>query len=139
IIVAFVAAIAIGIFISVISGTRAGGIIGRIISFVWVAALGINFLGGGIEFLQGLRIDTGLIAAITIIVVNLVFAVLMRAPTVQGRAIMDEIEGFKMYMDTAEKNRLNLVAEPPMTIKRFEAILPFAIALGVEKPWSQHF
>ncbi|HWA17469.1 MAG TPA: DUF2207 domain-containing protein [Devosia sp.] len=139
IIVAIVAAIAIGILISVISGTRAGGIIGRIISFVWIAALGVNFLGGGIEFFQGLRIDTGLIAAITIIVVNLVFAVLMRAPTVQGRKVMDEIEGFKMYMDTAEKNRLNLVAEPPMTISRFEAILPFAIALGVEKPWTQHF
>jgi uncharacterized membrane protein YgcG len=139
IIVAFVAAIAIGIFISVISGTRAGGIIGRIISFVWIAAIGINFLGGSIEFFEGLRIDTGLIAAITIIVINLVFAVLMRAPTVQGRAVMDELEGFKMYMDTAEKNRLNLVAEPPMTISRFEAILPFAIALGVEKPWTQHF
>ena len=65
----------------------------------------------------------------------------MRAPTVAGRKLMDQIDGFKMYLDTAEKNRLNYVekGEPPMTVDRFEAILPFAIALGVEKPWSQRF
>src|SRR5690606_28549434 len=62
-----------------------------------------------------------------------------RAPTVQGRRIMDQIEGFRMYLDTAEKERLNISGEPPMTITRFEAILPYAIALGVEKPWSEHF
>jgi hypothetical protein len=139
IIVAIVASIAIGIVFSIFSGSRAGGFVNRIMTVVWICAVGFNFLGGSISWLNGLRLDTGLIAAITIIVVNLVFAVLMRAPTVQGRRVMDEIEGFKMYMDTAEKNRLNLVAEPPMTISRFEAILPFAIALGVEKPWSDHF
>jgi uncharacterized membrane protein len=31
------------------------------------------------------------------------------------------------------------MAEPPMTVERFEKILPYAIALGVEKPWSEHF
>ena len=72
-------------------------------------------------------------------VVNVVFAILMRAPTVQGRKLMDQIDGFKMYLETAEKNRLNIVGEPPMTVERFEGILPYAIALGVEKPWSEHF
>ena len=65
----------------------------------------------------------------------------MRAPTVAGRKLMDQIDGFKMYLETAEKNRLNYVdkGEPPMTVPRFESILPFAIALGVEKLWSQRF
>jgi uncharacterized membrane protein len=44
-----------------------------------------------------------------------------------------------MYMDTAEKNRLNITGEPPMTKDRFESMLPYAIALGVDKPWSEHF
>lgn len=26
-----------------------------------------------------------------------------------------------------------------MTVERFETILPYAIALGVEEPWSDHF
>ena len=63
----------------------------------------------------------------------------MRAPTVEGRKVMDEIDGFRMYLDTAEKERLNFVGEPQMTVSRFESILPFAIALGVEKPWTNRF
>ena len=34
------------------------------------------------------------------------FTFLMRAPTLTGRLVMDEIEGFKMYLDTAEQDRL---------------------------------
>ena len=44
-----------------------------------------------------------------------------------------------MYLNTAEKHRLNLAGEPPLTVSRFEAILPFAIALGVERPWTDKF
>jgi uncharacterized membrane protein len=52
---------------------------------------------------------------------------------------MDEIDGFRMYLDTAEKERLNFQDEPEMSVARFEAILPYAMALGVEKPWSERF
>src|SRR5690606_2161524 len=38
-----------------------------------------------------------------------------------------------------EKERLNMDGVPPMTVSRFERILPYAVALGVEKPWSSHF
>src|SRR5690606_24899189 len=61
------------------------------------------------------------------------------APTVHGRKVMDEIDGFKMYLETAEKERLNFQDEPDMSVQRFEAILPYAMALGVEKPWSERF
>ncbi len=74
-----------------------------------------------------------------IVVMSIIFASIMRAPTVQGRKVMDQIEGFRMYLETAEKERLNMVGEPELTPARFEAILPYAIALGVEKPWADHF
>ncbi|HEV2563572.1 MAG TPA: hypothetical protein VGU19_00665, partial [Microvirga sp.] len=99
--------------------------------------------GLGVDALAGFRlnIDTGLIAALSIFIIEIVFAILMRAPTIQGRKLMDQIEGFRMYVETAEKNRINYVekGEPPMTVSRFESILPFAIALGIEKPWSERF
>jgi uncharacterized membrane protein len=117
--------------------TRPG--FGKVILVVWALIFGGNLIGSGWGFASGIKFDTPLLAAVSIVLVNVVFAILMRAPTVQGRKLMDEIEGFKMYMDTAEKNRLNLTGEPPMTVERFESILPFAIALGVEKPWSEHF
>ena len=41
------------------------------------------------------------------------FAYLMRAPTLSGRLIMDRIEGFRMYLDTAEQDRLDQMRSPP--------------------------
>jgi len=67
------------------------------------------------------------------------FAFLMRAPTGLGRLVMDEIEGFKMYLDTAEQDRLNRMRSPRMTPEVFEAFLPYAYALGVENNWCQRF
>jgi hypothetical protein len=132
-----------GVFIGVLAGLLKNfwqsPIIGKLIFGVWVVIFGGNLIGSGLNFASDIRFDTPLLAALSIVVVNVVFAILMRAPTMQGRKLMDQIDGFKMYMDTAEKNRLNITGEPPMTVGRFESILPYAIALGVEKPWSEHF
>jgi uncharacterized membrane protein YgcG len=67
------------------------------------------------------------------------FAFLMRAPTGPGRQIMDQIEGFRMYLDTAEQDRLDQMRSPRLTPEVFEAFLPYAYALGVENNWCQRF
>ena len=67
------------------------------------------------------------------------FSFLMRAPTVAGRMIMDEIEGFKMYLGTAEQDRLDRMRSPALTPEVFESFLPYAYALGVENSWCQRF
>ncbi|MGN6488515.1 MAG: DUF2207 domain-containing protein [Devosia sp.] len=129
----------IGILGSALRSFWSSPVLGKIIFAVWALIFGSNLIGSGLNVTTGIRFDTPLLAAVSIVVVNVVFAILLRAPTVQGRKLMDQIDGFKMYMDTAEKNRLNITGEPPMTVERFERILPYAIALGVEKPWSEHF
>jgi uncharacterized membrane protein len=52
---------------------------------------------------------------------------------------MDQIEGFRMYLETAESGRLNIANAPEITTQRFEALLPYAVALGVERPWANAF
>lgn len=69
---------------------------------------------------------------------NGLFIYLMRAPTALGRPIMDHLDGLKLYLETAESDRMNLAA-PEITTERFEALLPYAVALGVEKPWADAF
>jgi hypothetical protein len=131
------------VFLSIIGTTARsfwkGKGIGR---FFGLAIIGIFIANSGafaFDMLDVASIDFPFVAAITIIAVTLVFAILMRAPTVHGRKVMDEIDGFKMYLETAEKERLNFQGEPEMSVSRFEAILPYAMALGVEKPWSTRF
>ena len=67
------------------------------------------------------------------------FTFLMRAPTRAGRLVMDEIEGFKMYLDTAEQDRLDRMRSPLITPEVFETFLPFAYALGVANHWCERF
>lgn len=71
-------------------------------------------------------------------------AYFLPAPTQKGQNIRTEIEGFRLYLKTAEELHLNSVevgsdAPPPMSVERYERFLPYAIALGVEKPWTEHF
>ncbi|NND45822.1 MAG: DUF2207 domain-containing protein [Xanthomonadales bacterium] len=73
------------------------------------------------------------------LVMHLAFLFLLRAPTPLGRRVMDEIEGFRMYLDTAERDRLDRMRSPDLTPEVFEMFLPFAFALGVENRWCQRF
>ena len=67
---------------------------------------------------------------------NVVFYNLLHAPTELGRKVMDDIEGFKLYLSVAETDRMNMRGAPKVTPEIFEKFLPFAIGMGVEKPWS---
>lgn len=70
---------------------------------------------------------------------NLVFYWLLKAPTPKGRAVLDQIEGFRMYMTTAEEERLKVLHPPEKTPELFERYLPYAIALDCENEWNAKF
>jgi uncharacterized membrane protein YgcG len=76
---------------------------------------------------------------ILMVLINLVFYHLLKAPTLAGRKVMDKIEGFKMYLSTAEKDRLDVLNEPDKTPEVFEKYLPYALALDVEQKWAEKF
>lgn len=68
-----------------------------------------------------------------------VFYHLLKAPTLAGAKIRDQIDGFKMFLTTAEKDRLEVLHPPNVTPEVFEKFLPYAIALDVENQWSHKF
>ncbi len=74
-----------------------------------------------------------------LVIVNLVFWHLIKAPTLKGRRVMDRIEGFRRYLAVAEKERLNLLNPPEKTPELFEKYLPYALALDVENQWAEQF
>jgi uncharacterized membrane protein YgcG len=77
--------------------------------------------------------------AILTVALHIIFLLLMRAPTPAGRKLMDEIEGFRMYLNTAEQSRLDRMRSPELTPEVFEMFLPYAFALGVENNWCSRF
>ncbi len=64
----------------------------------------------------------------------------IRSYNPSGRKLKDEIDGFKMYLTTAETERMKVVGTPPTkTPQLYERFLPYAMALGVEENWSRQF
>ena len=73
------------------------------------------------------------------VLINWLFYELLKAPTRAGRKLLDKIQGFKNYIDIAEKQELDYKYAGGKTPELFERILPYAIALGVEEQWSRQF
>ncbi|MEI7653552.1 MAG: DUF2207 domain-containing protein, partial [bacterium] len=59
--------------------------------------------------------------------------------TSKGKALQEEVQGLKMYMQTAEKDRMNYLNAPERTPELFERLLPYAMALGVVEIWADQF
>ncbi len=72
-------------------------------------------------------------------VTTVVFAVIMKRPTLRGRKLLDEILGFKDYLEIAEKHEMELRNPPEKTPQLFEKYLPYALALGVDQRWAEKF
>jgi uncharacterized membrane protein YgcG len=86
----------------------------------------------------GILLIPGLII-LALVLTNLLFFYLLKAPTLKGRRVMDQIEGFKLYLSVAEKERLEMFHPPEKTPEIFEKYLPYALALDVENEWSEQF
>ncbi|EFL51960.1 Protein of unknown function DUF2207, membrane [Solidesulfovibrio fructosivorans JJ]] len=132
-------------------------------TFRWIAALGqaknrprFRTIGGAIiltlfaipmwiaaVFIAGLlSTAVSIPAAVALAAIggmNAVFWQLLKAPTPEGRRVMDAIEGFRLYLAVGEKERLELLNPPDRTVELFERYLPYALALGVENAWAAQF
>lgn len=59
--------------------------------------------------------------------------------TEKGAEALYRLEGFKLYLKTAEKDRMNMLNPPELTPQLFEKLFPYAIALEVEIEWGKQF
>lgn len=110
-------------------------------------------VSGGVAF--AVAQGDGLVAMIVVLgagfVTHIVFGWLMKAPTAEGRRLLDEIEGLRLYLSVAERDELARLpapsaddgvgsgAEPPLDAERYQALLPYALALNVEDAWTGVF
>lgn len=72
-------------------------------------------------------------------VIIMIFGFFMPQRTKQGAVIREKILGLKLYLETAEKDRINFHNAPEKDPKKFEELLPYAMALGVEEQWAKQF
>lgn len=112
--------------------------LGAVFSFVFL----LPFVGVGIFILVefgGREHWSVIIFLVFIIGINVLFYQLLKAPTLLGRKLLDKVEGFRHYVDIAEKHELNYKNPAGRTPELFEKYLPYALALGIEQQWSEQF
>ena len=68
-----------------------------------------------------------------------VFFKLLPAYTREGRKVQDHIDGLRQYLGVAERDDLARMKAPEMTPTEFARMLPYALALDVEKTWADRF
>src|SRR5690606_20154246 len=106
---------------------HASGIAKIILSLI-TAAISLGFIGFGYLLTTNFGTDFSLLFKIapyfliigSMLLMNILFYHLMKAPTIVGRKRMDEIEGLKMYLEVAEKHRFDKLNPPEMTPQLFE-------------------
>jgi hypothetical protein len=105
-----------------------------------IPAIAIVLAAAALALLLGGRPSLTVMAAIVVMFLTVAFfAIIMKRPTLRGRKVLDEMLGFRDYLEVAEKDEMNLRNPPEKTPELFEAYLPFALALGVEQDWAEKF
>ncbi|WP_316821583.1 DUF2207 domain-containing protein [Pedobacter gandavensis] len=109
---------------------------------VFLIFWGAGFGGGPLYMLLSNLNDVPIVSLVFILTSILMFGwyiFLIKAPTAAGADVISKIKGFKMYLETAEEHRLNLLNPPEHTPELFEKFLPYALALDVENAWGAKF
>ncbi|MEJ2061338.1 MAG: DUF2207 domain-containing protein [Gammaproteobacteria bacterium] len=128
---------------------RAGHSIGGAASFVGLMFSALVSTAFALPFLLAELIGLGLLALqlgwqttavlAAALALTILFYHLMKAPTRAGQRLLDEIEGFRLYLSVAEGQELKLAGAPRVDAATYEAYLPYAVALDVENAWGERF
>lgn len=118
--------------------------VGSTIHAIGATLFATPFTLAGLAMLAGVGVLLGplqLLVLVSVIGLNVLFYQLLKAPTPDGRRLLDEIEGLRLYLNVAERDDFESIhaAEPPKTLERFEKLLPYAIALDCAETWAEHF
>lgn len=104
------------------------------------AYLAVGFIVGALSlFLGNIFGYMGVISLVASGVLIIIFSFFMPSKTIKGVLAKEYLLGLKNYLQVAEKDRLEFHNAPEKDPQLFEKLLPYAMALRVEKDWAKQF
>jgi hypothetical protein len=76
---------------------------------------------------------------VLMVVINGLFHHLRKAPMRSGRALLGQMESFRIFLTTTDWGHRDARLARKLTPDLFERFLPYAMALNVEKVWGEKF
>jgi len=104
---------------------------GCIPAIYWALAMG---LFGFIFMIAGTN-GMLFLSIILSVIILVIFAIIMPRRTLKGVRLMKKVEGFKLYMKTAERYRQEFNEKENI----FEKFLPYAMVFGIVSEWTKSF
>lgn len=123
------------LFATMLTGQKKGGI--------GVVLFPLLFGGVAVAFFTLFSSDLANLSLVKLIFALLscqiasIFVVIMSKRTAYGDIILEKVLGFKEFIKTAEKEKLDLMFES--NPQYFYTILPYAMVLGLSSKWASHF
>ena len=114
-----------GGWVRLLPGAAAAG------AFIWAIVYMLFKLAEGVSLAFALMLAV-------LILVNLLWGPQLKRRTMQGRQILDQIAGFRLFLEKVEQdrlNKLNAINEAPQILDEH---LSYAIALEVKEAWGDH-
>ncbi len=107
--------------------------------------IGIYFVTGVLSLIFAQWSDTPYFIAYTVIFMILgllgigLYFWLIAKPSPRKQKLLLEIKAFREYLGMSESKRRQIPSAPTMDAAHYEALLPYAIAFGINKKWSNYF
>ncbi len=98
--------------------------------FFLISSSSIFILTSSIGWMVGIIIS---------LILLIIFAVGIDIKTAKGNEIFHKLLGLKLYINTAEKHRIEFHNDPKKYMGVFEKLLPYAMIFGLEKKWADEF
>jgi uncharacterized membrane protein YgcG len=110
------------------------------VRFTWMASgLATVTIGVALAVLELVQLSIlGMALALSGAIIALV-GWFMPVKTPQGARVLEHLEGFKRYLEVAEKDRLAFHHAPEKSPELFDKFLPYAIMFAVEEKWAEQF
>ena len=99
--------------------------------FVWAIVYMLQKLAEGVSLAFSLMV-AGLM------LVNLIWGPFLKRRTPQGREILDQIAGFRLFLEKAEQGQLDKLNDVDQAPQILAEHLAYAIALEVKEAWGDH-
>ena len=116
---------------------------GSLINAVLVTLMGGAFLAPVLFFGNQLLHSGGWVIVVQILLavcIYFIFYELLKTRTDAGWKLMDQLDGFTMFLRATEEARLETVASEGIKHLDFDAYLPYALAFGIYKEeWVRRF
>lgn len=106
----------------------------------------LPLIGVGVFFILPIAISSGIQIYLPILIgfgisgfLLFIFSIFIETRSKEGNEMYYKLQGLKMYINTAEKERIKFHNDPKKYKGVFEKLLPYAMIFNLEKKWIEEF